>query len=521
MLQYLRSNDVQSWNQWRQSNVNNHIDLSSADLRNTELDDAKFVGVDLLNAIFANASLRRAGFREVNLKGADFRETNLCRADLIGSNLSYACLSEAKLIETYLIGADCTKADFTNAHIGQAHLSDAILSGANFKGAYLGDANLSGADLSDANLQGAALYGANLRKANLSRANLYGANLNGANLNGANLEKADLKNANLDEVNMLRANLTDTVLTGACIKDWNISQSTSFGEMQADYVYLHFSWNKKLSADEFTDRRPEFGIFKSGEFAARFQWAMETIDIFFKDGIDWSVFFETLQDSRNQYADETISIQSLESRGRGTLIVRLAVSSQADKTAIEESLTEQYKTKLFLKEEHYRDILKLKDQQIADCKRSNADLMNIVTQSHMPSSQIFINSPVGNAVGTNHGDISAIQNNYGASAEDIAQLISSLRSHAQTFPAEHQEEAFDVLSALEIDIKQPQPDRNRISRWLKKLIIAGSAAGAITGGAANFSDDLHDFMSNITALSESIGISIEQIQPPESFDPKT
>ena len=512
MLKYLRANDVQSWNQWRQSNVGTHIDLSSADL-----DDVKFVGVDLRNAIFTNASLRRAGFRGVDLRGVDFRETNLCLADLISSNLSNACLSKAKLIQTYLLNADCTRADFTDAHLGEARLDDSILFRANFSGAYLGNASFAGANLSDANLQGAALYGADLRKANLSGANLSGANLNGANLSDANLEKANLKNANLEEVNMLRANLTDAVLTGACIKDWNISQSTSFGEVQADYIYLNYFWNKELGAEEFVARRPEFGILKSGEFAARFQWAMETIDIFFEDGIDWSAFFETLQESRSQYADDEISIQALENRGGGTLIVRLEFSPQVDKTVVKESLIELYETKLSLKAQHYRDVLDIKDEQIADYKRRNANLTKLAHQSLMSPNQIF-NGPVGSAVNTNYGGMSAIQNNYGSSAEDITRLIGALRSQAQTFPTEHQEEAFDVLSALETDIKKSQPDENRISRWLKKLVVTGSAASVVVGGAANFSSDLQDFTSNIAALSETLGISIEQIQLSDSSE---
>ena len=138
------------------------LDLSNADLRN----------VDLENANLRCADLRRANLINANLEGVD-----LSYADLKGANLSYANLSYANLENTNL----------TNADLKRANLKNANLSCANLKGA-----NLSYADLSCASLKGANLSNANLRCANLRSANLKGANLSCADLSCASLKGANL-----------------------------------------------------------------------------------------------------------------------------------------------------------------------------------------------------------------------------------------------------------------------------------------------------------------------------------------
>jgi uncharacterized protein YjbI with pentapeptide repeats len=127
-----------------------------------ESDGGKGERADLSGADLRGADLNEAELRRADLRGADLNEAELRRADLRGANLSGANLSRV-----YLSGANLGEAD---------------LSGANLRGAYL-----IGADLRDANL-----IGANLREANLKLANLIGADLHGADLSGANLRDAYL-----------------------------------------------------------------------------------------------------------------------------------------------------------------------------------------------------------------------------------------------------------------------------------------------------------------------------------------
>ena len=107
-------------------------------------------------------------------------------------------------------------------------------------------------------------------------------------------------------------------------------------------------------------------------------------------------------------------------------------------------------------------------------------------------------------------------NNYGASLADIPRLITALCEQAQAFPAEHKDEALDVLDDLEVDIQKPEPDPSRIGRRLKRLAVIVTTVGALAGGAATFSGNLNTFTGNVLELTETLGIPVEQVQPSQS-----
>jgi uncharacterized protein YjbI with pentapeptide repeats len=74
--------------------------------------------------------------------------------------------------------------------------------GSNLSSADLSQAKLSSADLSQANLMGSNLSSAALSWANLMGSNLLSADLSQANLMGSNLSQADLSSANLSSANL-------------------------------------------------------------------------------------------------------------------------------------------------------------------------------------------------------------------------------------------------------------------------------------------------------------------------------
>ena len=123
---------------------------------------------------------------------------------------------------------------------------------------------------------------------------------------------------------------------------------------------------------------------------------------------------------------------------------------------------------------------------------------------------------VGFAETLQRDQIGGTINNYGTSLDDITHLITTLREHAQAFPAENKDEALDVLKDLERDIQDPEPDPNRIGRRLKRLVAIATTVGALTGGAATFSGDLNTFTGNVLELTETFGIPLEQVQPSQS-----
>lgn len=146
---------VAVWNQWRQDNPNETIDLAEADL----------AGRDLSTANLAQAFLRKA----------DFHGARLNHTDLTGARLEQAEFSEADLRAAVLAQASLAGADFTHANLEQS--------------------NLSGADLHDA-----ILVQANLERSNVTRANLRDADLTHARIVAANFTGSDVAGADLHRV---------------------------------------------------------------------------------------------------------------------------------------------------------------------------------------------------------------------------------------------------------------------------------------------------------------------------------
>lgn len=137
------------WNKWRDENPDAKIVLTTAKLRDANLEGANLEGANL-----EEANLRDALLNKANLKG-----TNLRTTDLVGANFT----------ETALTGADLTEANLMKARLGGANLTNAALSYANLSHTFLEGANFMGADFTEANFTQADFVAANLRKADFTR----------------------------------------------------------------------------------------------------------------------------------------------------------------------------------------------------------------------------------------------------------------------------------------------------------------------------------------------------------------
>ena len=345
---------VDAWNEWKANNPEVRPDLSFATGKGIKIRGAKLNGADLSRANLSRADLSKADLIGANLSEANFKEAYLSEADLIGANLIGADLSSADLIGANLIGAD--------------------LQGVYFSGADLSKANLSGADLMGAKLIGAKLTGANLSGANLSGAYLLGAYLNGASLKGANLSGANLSRANLTKAYLQRTKALDAdfnkaIFTGACIEDWHINSNTNLEGVICDYIYLQ---------PDQKNRCPSQGKFAPGEFTQLFQKPLETVELLFRNGIDWQAFLNAFQKLHVRCGSNEVSIQAFESKSDGTLIIRLNVPPNANKAEFENYLRREYEYELKLIDKDYRYHLQANYDQIAAYRQQNANLTEIV-----------------------------------------------------------------------------------------------------------------------------------------------
>ena len=482
---------VNSWNKWRRWNPTIEPDLRGVNFSSANLHVVDLNIADLQKADLSNANLIEADFRGANLVSVNLCNANLMEADLSGANLdsAYLCrtyLDKAKLTGANLRQADLREANFRMAYLNEANLSITDFRQANLFGANLRKADLYGADLREADLREANLIGADLRKANLTRTqinqnttfddkwllvwkiinqkttdlnfrktdlseinfskiNLSGANLSDANLSDTNLSGANLSGANLSEVNFnrtqaLSTNFRGAIFTGACIKDWNINNETNLDNIICDYIYLKQNQQERRPSDPNKK-------FKPGDFTNLVQKSLNTIDLIFSDGIDWSTFFTSFQNLQVESDNCELAIQAIERKAGGAFVIRLEVSLDTNKAQVEASFWSKYKHLLEAKDREIELLSQTKDcyfQQIQDIRKDNTRLIEIVeTMAEKEISQVNMtfNGPVSNVVGNIEGDQiiydSEQKQTLAEAAEEIQKLLKQLE---QTNPTATEEE---------------------------------------------------------------------------------
>lgn len=409
-------------------------------------------------------------------------------------------------VQPYLIKADFRGAKLRGVNLKGANLQNSQLRKTDLREADLSNTNLSNSDLRDANLRDA-----NFRDANLSLCYFVGADLSGAKLNNANLRVAQA----------LHANFNRATLTGACIQNWNINSYTNLQDVICEYVFTEYDPPNR----SFDARRPRDPnqIFVPGEFSKRYRTIINSVELFFNDGIDWTAFLASLQELKIQYGDD-VSIQDIGKRGGGSFLVRLEVPAKTDLGMVERRIKELYDVQLQLVEAQYRSELYAKDQEIEIHKRTSADILELaklaasrpinVEAKAVSSSDTFntnLSAPVGNYANKMQDNASQQATQYiGASADEIAALIASLRGLASQFPPEQQAEVLDHLGDIETEAKAP-PEKRKVSRIKGALLALGAAAAMISGGVTQ----TNEFVTQVQELSEKLGhpIKLEQMQP--------
>ncbi|MEM9090459.1 MAG: pentapeptide repeat-containing protein [Cyanobacteria bacterium P01_F01_bin.53] len=373
---------------------------------------------------FRGATLTDADFSETRLKGTDFRRAVLLRTRWRDAEK----LDRVRPGETYLNNPKICEMLSTGNGQGQSY--DHLL-------------NLVGLNLQRVNLTKADLTASTLKTGTLQEATLINTYFIGADLNQVNLQGANLSNAQLVQTQLDQADLTGATLTGACIEDWNVNASTRMANVTCDYVYLKSNQR---------ERRPSQGNFKPGEFAALFQQAVNTVDLIFKDGIDWQACFQSFQDLRTQYAEQDLSIQAIEKKRDGAFVVRVEVAEGADKSSIESDAKQLYESQLKTIEAQYEKQLRLQGAHLEDIqsilrveREERTRLSKVVAKmaegQTAPKYNLSNAQFAGGFAETVEGDqVGGTINNQAAEkpslAEAAAEIQALLKQLEQTSPAE-------------------------------------------------------------------------------------
>lgn len=403
-----------------------------------------------------------------------------------------------------------------------------------------GGTNFCDADLTDANFTGATLKNTDFRTANLTRTRFYeakkldfarpgntilsnpavlnllvtlngrnksyvGANLRGANLIGADLKEANLKDAdiikatfqgaNLEWTNLTLAqavgtNFTNAKMTGACVEAWNIESTTKLDNVDCRFVYL-LEYPKPGTDDR--ERRPSSGEFQPGEFTKLFEEVLNTVDLIFRNGIDWKAFVNAFGKVQNQNEDTELSIQSIENKGDGVVVVKVNAPEGADKEKIHSDFIQNYQLALVAVEEKYKAELQAKNNEIVIYRQQSAEMTEIVRLLANKPINVQVDNKVENKNMANSNDSSRNvevemnikeatgvagkvmgnqiinpKQNLADSASEIQQLLQILN---QSYPADI---PTDTQAEIEVAVKGINKNPE-----LKERVIGSLKAGGI------------------------------------------
>ena len=455
-----------------------------ADLRSHEI-WLKTNGQQGSRLIFKESDLIGANLIGANLREANLFEANLGKANLMGANLLGTELIRANLREAELIRANLREANLYKANLREADLVEADLIGANLSGAYLRGADLSGANLSNADLSRADLSRANFSGANLNGANLSRAKLSKSDLSEANLSRANLSRTNLIEVKALKANFTFAVLTGACIENWHINAETVLEDIQCQYIYL-----KKEPNGKSVDRRPsnEDTIFAAGDFAKLVRKAQSTVDLIFRNGIDWKALVISFDKFKIESDGAELTVRAIENKDDGDFVIKVDVPADANKSEIERFLKQEYESAIVAIDARYQERLSLKDEQakfyleqVSYERQEKTRLIELVKiMAEQESSKYDLRGAnIGNFADTVRDNARQQANQYNSpeqkqnlaeAASEIQQLLEQLSvTYPTTTMAEKSAVATKAVEAIE---KNP----NQKAKIIKAVKAGGIAA---------------------------------------------
>ncbi|MEM1256478.1 MAG: pentapeptide repeat-containing protein [Cyanobacteria bacterium P01_H01_bin.21] len=312
------------------------------------------------NTSFYRANLTTANFAGTHLAGTDFRQATLKYVNWRGATgLRWARWGESQL-------ADARVVELLTQNLGHWREYCSV--------------DLSFTDLA----------GADLCKLNLAQANLTGANLRGANLEGTTLTN----------VTAIGADLTEARLTGACLQNWSIDASTQLDRVDCRYVYLRE--HPKPGTDD-CDRKPATGEFEPGDFVRLYQTVVDTVELIFRDGIDWKAFHASLEKARQANPATDLVMQSIETKGDGYVVIKLKVEGPDSKADIHQTLTQQYEAQLKALEGSYRQAL---ESQLNKYQEQTQAILQIQAQLAQQPRQVPENIGQSVIITFPHGSLS-------------------------------------------------------------------------------------------------------------------
>ncbi|NEO03156.1 MAG: hypothetical protein F6K50_49945 [Moorea sp. SIO3I7] len=269
-----------------------------------------------------------------------------------------------------------------------------------------------------------------------------------------------------------------------------ISNTTKLIEIDCDYIFLKLPTKKAPDPQ----RRPadQERNFEPGEFAKLAQKIPNTVDLIFKDGIDWQTFLKTFQELRVRVESETGElpvIQTIENKGDGAFVIRVKVPEEVDEAEYERKFWAKYKPMLEAKDREIKllsEQIKDKRQDIKYIRKKHTQLIEIIKimadKETIRIDKIDKRDQRGAKfnVGGNYVERAdsvssqqsyANQNNYEEADKNIAEAAAEiqqlLNQLSQTNPTTTSKEKMIVVSEVVDQIENNPPLKAKVINALK------------------------------------------------------
>jgi uncharacterized protein YjbI with pentapeptide repeats len=367
--------------------------------------------------------------------GTSFKGLDLSELDFTGSILSNTDLRAKKLYRTCfraVKGLESARLDNAYLDLDTLKVQSLLVNG------YSNDI-----DFSKLNLRGAYLQGANLQHFQLTETNLNGADLRAANLRESILLRAILADADLSYAD----------LTGACIKDWSFNQQTCFDGITCDYIY------REYEDDGPTDRYPPDRNFELGEFQSLFQKLTNTVELIFKDQVDWRALSFAFEKFRIEDDGMGLELKGIEQRG-DYWIVKVTHGEGVSRQLVEQQVHSTYddlRALMESKDKQINQLLGIVDNQTKAMNQQAEALTNFSKQPF--GNNFFISgSTITNLAGSGQIEyreaadrVRSILTNRADASPTMQQLFSQLSAQNVATTAATQQELIQQILLSEAD----------------------------------------------------------------------
>jgi len=293
----------------------------------------------------------------------------------------------------------------------------------------------------------------------------------------------------------LGTNFNSAILTDACIEDWQINSNTKFDDIECHSIYFQSELDETSVWVRFYDRRPsnENEFFAAGDFALLVRNSLETVDLIFRNGINWKAVDISFAKFKDENGIE-LEIRAIENKGNGDFVVRVDVPPDADKSAIESRLKQEYEIARNALEAQYRSQLEAKDREIVIYQQQSTNLTEImklmaarpitIENNNIGASSVMTDASkkveqtfqgtvygvAGNVEGNQYNYTSEQKQSLTEAAAEIQQLLTQL---SETYPTTTAPEKAALATKAIEEIEKNPIQKAKIVKALK---VGGVAA---------------------------------------------